>query len=89
MVLFLSGAEMINRQALHQQLKKQLLLPDYYGENLDALWDCLHYLELPLTVRWFDFAAAKQYLGEYADKTLQTFQEAQQELPGFIIEVAS
>ena len=88
MVVFLSGAEMINRQALHQQLKEQLLLPDYHGENLDALWDCLHYLALPLTGRWFDFAAAKQHLGQYADKTLQTFQEAQQELPGFIIEVA-
>jgi ribonuclease inhibitor len=88
MVVFLSGAEMIDRQALHQQLKKRLLLPAYYGENLDALWDCLQYLELPLTVKWSDFAAAKQYLGEYADKTLQTFQEAQQELPGFILEVA-
>jgi ribonuclease inhibitor len=88
MVVFLSGADMIDHQALHQQLKKRLLLPDYYGENLDALWDCLHYLELPLTVKWSDFAAAKQYLGEYADKILLTFQEAQQELPGFILEVA-
>ncbi|WP_313413350.1 barstar family protein [Sedimentibacter sp.] len=27
---------------LHTYLKKAFHLPDYYGYNLDALWDCLH-----------------------------------------------
>ena len=27
---------------LHTYLKKVFLLPDYYGYNMDALWDCLH-----------------------------------------------
>ena len=26
---------------LHQYLKKVFDLPDYYGNNMDALWDCL------------------------------------------------
>ena len=26
---------------LHEILKKSLGFPDYYGKNLDALWDCL------------------------------------------------
>lgn len=26
---------------LHEAIKKGLMLPDYYGMNLDALWDCL------------------------------------------------
>ena len=25
----------------HKTLKKAFNFPDYYGENLDALWDCL------------------------------------------------
>ena len=28
--------------ALHQYFKDVFNLPDYYGNNLDALWDCLY-----------------------------------------------
>lgn len=28
--------------ALHQYFKDVFSLPDYYGNNLDALWDCLY-----------------------------------------------
>lgn len=27
--------------ALHQYMKEVFHLPDYYGHNMDALWDCL------------------------------------------------
>ncbi len=27
---------------LHEYLKAAFSLPDYYGHNMDALWDCLH-----------------------------------------------
>ena len=26
---------------LHEYFKEVFVLPDYYGKNLDALWDCL------------------------------------------------
>lgn len=29
---------------IHRILKKKFGLPEYYGENWDALWDCLEYL---------------------------------------------
>ena len=28
--------------ALHQYLKASLGLPEHYGHNMDALWDCLY-----------------------------------------------
>ncbi|MBE6562616.1 MAG: hypothetical protein E7660_02645 [Ruminococcaceae bacterium] len=27
---------------LHKRIKKTLEFPDYYGENLDAFWDCIN-----------------------------------------------
>lgn len=27
---------------LHEHLKEAFHLPDYYGRNMDALWDCLY-----------------------------------------------
>ena len=27
---------------LHEYLKKVFQFPDYYGRNMDALWDCLY-----------------------------------------------
>ena len=29
---------------LHEYFKDVFELPDYYGRNMDALWDCLRYL---------------------------------------------
>ena len=36
---------------LHEYFKKVFQLPDYYGNNMDALWDCLHCsFEFPTTI---------------------------------------
>lgn len=31
-----------DRAALHDYLAEAFALPEYYGRNLDALWDCLY-----------------------------------------------
>lgn len=38
-VLDFSGIQTL--QELHRYLKSALELPEYYGCNMDALWDCL------------------------------------------------
>lgn len=38
-------------QALHQTLKQALRLPAFYGENANALWDCLTgFCETPMRI---------------------------------------
>ncbi len=40
-VIRLNGAKMVDKAITHAYLKEKLALSDYYGQNLDALWDCL------------------------------------------------
>ncbi|MBK7244505.1 MAG: barstar family protein [Saprospiraceae bacterium] len=41
----LDGADCPTSLALHQQLKQIFELPEYFGDNMDALYDCLLDLE--------------------------------------------
>lgn len=87
-IVMIDSKEMINEIKAHQILKEKLDLPDYYGENLDALWDCLTgWVSLPLTMVWNDFEDSKKQLGSFADELLQLFKEAKDEIEGFEIEV--
>lgn len=43
----LNAACMQERKETHEYLKKVLNLPDYYGENLDALYDCITDMDRP------------------------------------------
>ena len=79
---------MTTKETSHTHLKQLLGLPEYYGHNLDALWDCLtSCVELPVLVRWLDFSISQEYMGDYAQQMLAVFQDAEQELPGFRVEV--
>lgn len=47
----IDGRDFENIEVLHDVLKDKLDFPDYYGRNLDALWDCLTgWMDLPLTL---------------------------------------
>ena len=52
--------------SLHQALKEELSLPEYYGNNLDALADCLTDLSEDTLLILKDFSALEQTLGDYA-----------------------
>ena len=41
MICYLDCAEMKSIADIHNQLESKLPLPEYYGRNLDALWDVL------------------------------------------------
>lgn len=41
MQIILDAARMTEPASAHAYLKEMLRLPDYYGNNLDALYDCL------------------------------------------------
>ena len=62
---------------LHVKLKKELGFPDYYGYNLDALFDCLTDIGADTTIRLEGFMT----LGQWKDRFLNTIANACQENP--------
>lgn len=55
-----------SREALHRTFAEALSLPEFYGNNLDALHDCLTAISEDTTVQLINWAAAGAALGNYA-----------------------
>ena len=74
-MIILDGKRMGDRDALHAELKEQLGLPDYYGENLDALNDCLGERREKELVVIRDFGAFAGNCGTYGMKLLRVLSD--------------
>ena len=67
---------------LHNEIREKLELPEWYGNNLDALWDMLTgFIETPIeiTVIYKPENKAAENLKENVLKVIETFKEAAQE----------
>ena len=64
--VIIDGNEIKDREALHAAHREGLDFPDYYGNNLDALYDCLSDIfgETKITVK--NYPALRESLGKYA-----------------------
>lgn len=77
----LNGAAMTSRTAAHDEIARALELPDYYGRNLDALWDVVGGMHAEIILR--EPAPMLNALGIYGCKLLQTLFEAAAENGNF------
>ena len=75
MICELDGREMTTRETLHAHLAQQLLLPEWYGRNLDALYDALTEMGERIIVL-HHISCMLDGLGEYARMTLNTMIDA-------------
>lgn len=83
-IVILDGEDFASVSELHQRLKEKLHLPDFYGGNLDALWDCLTgVIELPLQLKWTNYRISEELLGNDADRIRDLMLEVQAEQNGF------
>lgn len=65
---------------LHEYLKEAFDLPDYYGHNMDALWDCLHCLfEEPTTIVLKKLSKIPKELKEAVATMLEVFADLERE----------
>ncbi len=77
--LNLSGKKMINKSLTHEYLKWKLEAPDYYGGNLDALWDLLSTLDREIEISLTNTVDLLENLGEYGASLIQVFKDAEDE----------
>lgn len=59
-------ARIHSREDLHAVFREALTFPEWYGNNLDALYDCL--TEISGKVRLLDWETAEVRLGDYGKK---------------------
>ena len=77
---------------IHLILKTKFGLPEYYGENWDALWDCLSYLWIDgeqIKVNIYGFLSLPDDLREYCETMLEIFDDVHKETPNAVFELIS
>ncbi|MBD9010700.1 MAG: hypothetical protein EGR16_10270 [Clostridiales bacterium] len=77
---------------IHLILKTKFGLPEYYGENWDALWDCMRYLWMDgerIKVKIYGFLTLPDDLREYCVSMLEIFDDVHKETPNVTFELIS
>jgi ribonuclease inhibitor len=72
-----------SRQMLHRQLAASLDFPAYYGENLDALYDCLLDFGADTQLQLLHWEALQLSLGDYARQLELVMQDVHAEESSF------
>lgn len=81
----LNCEKLLERKQAHLYLAEMLEFPEYYGKNLDALFDCL--MELRECTIVLQGEAELRQTDGYGIKILKVLEEAAQENPGLRLEI--
>ena len=70
-ITILNGKRMRYNKSTHEYLKRKLQFPDYYGNNLDALWDMLTTINAPIEIILLNDEAVYENLGEWGEELVK------------------
>lgn len=74
-IVELNGRNMETKESTHSYLKQKLDLPEYYGGNLDGLWDILSSHSEPLIIELYNEKELIENLGEYGHSILELLKD--------------
>lgn len=86
-ITILNGKRMTSKRAAHEYIKRKLEFPDYYGENLDALWDILTTISQPLVIVLLNSELIYSNLEDYGRALVGVFAEAMEENPNIELRI--
>lgn len=78
-ICVLDGKKIKDREQLHDVLADSLGFPEWYGRNLDALYDCLTELHEDTEIKLLHEGEMKENLGEYAGFLAEVLRVAAEE----------
>ena len=68
MEIIIDGLKIKSEDDFHHIIAKEMSLPDWYGKNLDALWDVLTGMAIrPLKITWINSKQSEKILGRYKE----------------------
>lgn len=82
--IFLNGAELTDRSKALELLGRVLDLPEWWGKNLDALYDCMTSLGYPLRLKLLNREAAEA--SDFGRRLLRVMDDASEENPLLMLE---
>jgi len=64
--VIIDGKTILSKEDLHEHIARELDFPEYYGRNLDALFDCLSEISRPVCFTIEEQELLEDSLGQYA-----------------------
>ncbi|NLI83192.1 MAG: barstar family protein [Deltaproteobacteria bacterium] len=85
---FISGEEVQSLEQFYDAIGSQLSLPEYFGHNLDALWDVLSTdVEGPVEIVWTQAGLSRQAMKEDFERLVAVLEEVVAERDDISLEV--
>lgn len=80
--IVLDGNLIFDKESLYDVLTIIFELPNNFGRNMDALWECMvEDLNTPIKLKWINLDKCKNALGEeFYNKLLMFFREVEKEI---------
>ncbi|AQX06464.1 barstar family protein [Elizabethkingia meningoseptica] len=79
--VYIDFSQIGDYEEFYEQLKEKLPLPDYFGDNLDALYDVITGdIELPLHIEFVNLSVDQL---ETFEDLLETMEDAEENAEGF------
>jgi ribonuclease inhibitor len=74
--VILDGQKMTDRKNLHELFSENLHFPEWYGRNLDALYDCLTDISEDTKITIINWEQARENLGSHAQALQNVLEDA-------------
>lgn len=86
-LVILDGEKIISKEQLHRHLAWSLNFPEWYGKNLDALYDCLTDVQERTGIHVLNKEALYENLGPMTHGLLRVLRDAAAENPNLHVEM--